>query len=153
MRLVSLYLIPFPEELSQSINSPVESQRQQRGRHAKAANAVTFKPSIPLCLCGASRVFELQLLPSLLHVLQVDISSGCSSQEGILAAFDQGGMNWGNIGIFSCPFACASNQEYVVVQESVDEKPSELPKQTIIRNVLVPEDARFDDENDDVELC
>jgi hypothetical protein len=52
-------------------------------------------------------------------------------------------MDWGNICVFSCPNFCNSEHEYVVVQES-DDQPSE-PRQIMQGDVVVKEDAKFDD--------
>lgn len=90
---------------------------------------------IPACVCGAERTFEFQLMPAILHHLRVD-DFGHDSRElrGTLPAkaddsnhhsksalsepiICRAGMEWGAIGIWSCPNACAlSNQEFVVVQ-------------------------------------
>jgi hypothetical protein len=110
---------------------------------------------IPPCACGAERVFETQLLSSLLHVLEVDkhapTEAGTSAASGLGAAYEQGGMNWGNIAIYSCPNVCAAEQEFVVVQDS-DERPSQ-PRGAYEDDaaVLIPDDATFggDDDDDD----
>jgi len=116
---------------------------------------------IPPCACGAQRVFETQLLPSLLHVLEVDKyadeaaadngrATTTTSTTG-LAAFDSGGMNWGNICVYSCPAACGDvDTEYVVVQDSVDERPTR--RSAAYENdaaVLIPEDSKYDENDDD----
>jgi hypothetical protein len=110
---------------------------------------------IPPCACGAERVFETQLLSSLLHVLEVDKHAptdvGSSTASGLVAAYEQGGMNWGNIAVYSCPNVCAAEEEYVVVQDS-DERPSQ-PRGAYEDDaaVLIPDDATFggDDDDDD----
>jgi hypothetical protein len=102
--------------------------------------------SIPTCTCGASRVFEVQLLPSLLHVLQVDKYADATS-TGLDAAYEQGGMDWGNIAIYSCPNACSADEEYVVIQGS-DERPTQNSAFQGDTDVLIPEDSKFDDGDD-----
>jgi hypothetical protein len=110
---------------------------------------------IPPCACGAERVFETQLLSSLLHVLEVDKHApadvGGSTASGLGAAYEQGGMNWGNIAIYSCPNVCAAEQEFVVVQDS-DERPSQPRGAYEDDAALIPDDATFggnDDDDDD----
>jgi Programmed cell death protein 2, C-terminal putative domain len=113
------------------------------------------KPIPPCSSCGASRVFELQLLPSLLHVLEVDkhASTSNSSDSPLLrSAYDNGGMDWGNIAIYSCPnAACKSTEEYCVVQDSVDERPTDQQRVMGQGDVVIQEDAKFDDDDDELE--
>jgi pre-rRNA-processing protein TSR4 len=73
------------------------------------------------CSCGAKRIFECQLLPSLLHVLQVDKHSGAS--ESGIGNLMSTGMNWGSVAVFTCPDSCDQNKEVLVIQKSVDEQP------------------------------
>jgi hypothetical protein len=68
--------------------------------------------------------------------------------SGIEAAFNEGGMNWGNIGVYTCSKGCHSLRDYVIVQESVDEQPSE-PKQIVQGDLVVKEDTKFDDDDFD----
>jgi hypothetical protein len=119
-------------------------------------NQSTVSPHlIPPCACGAERVFEAQLLSSLLHVLEVDkhapTDADSSAASGLGAAYEQGGMNWGNIAVYSCPNVCSAEEEYVVVQDS-DERPSQ-PRGAYEddADVLIPDDATFggDDDDDD----
>jgi hypothetical protein len=119
-------------------------------------NQSTSSPRlIPPCACGAERVFETQLLSSLLHVLEVDkhappTDAGTSTASGLGAAYEQGGMNWGNIAIYSCPNVCAAELEFVVVQDS-DERPSQPRGAYEDDAALIPDDATFggDDDDDD----
>lgn len=109
---------------------------------------------VPPCpCCGAVRVFEFQLVPSILHLLEVDKLSApttnSSSERQGLAAFEAGGMNWGNIAVFSCPQVCAAEQEYVLIQQSIDDRPSEPRENFQQGDVLIQEDSRFDDDEDD----
>ncbi len=62
---------------------------------------------IPKCICGATRVFELQLLPTILLHYDVDIDS----------------VDWATIVIYSCPDSCnKSDREWACIQmpDSVD---------------------------------
>ena len=121
-------------------------------------NKVATLEPIPNCPCGAARVFEFQILPSLLHVLDVDkyAKKGASSvgdSMGLATAFEQGGMNWGNIAIYSCPKACSySDQEYVVVQDSLDERPI-VPTRALrpsdTQPVVIQENTKFNDSDDE----
>ena len=71
--------------------------------------------SIPACpLCGAARRFEFQILPLLLHFMQVDASSPDSIDFGSIAVFTC--SNSCNITTPAAPSAYA--EEYVWVQPS-----------------------------------
>lgn len=129
------------------VESPSEEKRniKQRAKaKKKTATQITVEPSIPPCPCGAPRLFEVQVLPSILHVLEVDKAS----PGGDLGSLYNNGMNWGNICIYSCPKSCnLSDSEYVVVQESVDEKPAE--HRQALQDVVIQEDSKFMDDEDD----
>ena len=111
-------------------------------------------PQIPSCPCGAKRKFEFQIMPSALHILNVDEFSTTAvatdkKDDTIESMFQSSGMNWGVIAIYSCPHSCnASNQEYVVIQKSNDDKPT-LKKLIPIETYM--ETSKEDDESDDVE--
>jgi hypothetical protein len=91
-------------------------------------------------------VFEFQVLPSLLHVLDVDghaTAVGASGKEDknddddVLDIINNGGMSWGSIAVYSCPLSCNdSREEFVVVLEAVDDAPTR-------------KDAENRDDNDD----
>jgi len=96
---------------------------------SQTAAAATELP-IPLCACGSRRIFEFQILPSLLHLLDVDRYSGDDEAAAggnitnIERLLSGGGMNWGNIAVFTCSNVNCSvktkRDEYVVVQASVE---------------------------------
>jgi Programmed cell death protein 2, C-terminal putative domain len=105
-------------------------------------------------------VFEMQILPSLLHVLAVDkyappVTTGTNIAGARIA---QGGMNFGNIAIYTCSKACdASDSALAVVQESVDDcelpvdyKPSASMAQAHdpFAPVVIDENAQFDVDED-----
>jgi len=98
---------------------------------------------IPRCQCGSPRVFEAQILPSLLHVLDVDRHSvsakgdsvgGKCPSSSLEKIYSEGGMNWGNIAVYTCSKGCSNGEsgaplkEYVVVQRSVDGQLSSPPR-------------------------
>jgi pre-rRNA-processing protein TSR4 len=93
-------------------------------------NSKTGEPfwKVPTCACGSEHVFEFQLLPSLLHVLEVDKYSGSKSKDGEEGLGDllSNGMNWGSVAVFTCPNSCENCEDVLVIQESVDERP-EIP--------------------------
>jgi pre-rRNA-processing protein TSR4 len=108
--------IPSPPNNTSNKKSTT-AQPMENGRH------------VPRCPgCGSARIFEVQLLPSSLHVLEVDQYSGESSdsskpQSGINALLSTG-MNWGSVAMYTCP-ACplGTHDEHLVIQKSVDEMP------------------------------
>ena len=108
-----------------------------RGNHPNGGGGF---PAVPPCACGSKRIFEVELLPSILFVLDVDAYAQAmqGNNGGRMAAsvalnevekkmndkFDNGGMDWGALAIYSCPESCDMNrEEYVVVQKSVDGTP------------------------------
>jgi hypothetical protein len=135
--------------------SPVLSPEQQENAQSTSKKNVKMGKlqSIPACGCGAPRVFEFQVLPSLLHVLEVDKHCDSPSDKltGLEAAYAHSGMNFGNIAVYTCSKACdSSNTEYVVVQDSVDEVPiQQRGVVTTLEPVVIDEGMKFDDEDDD----
>lgn len=136
-----------PVESSNSTEEKKHIQQRAKAKKQNAARNRNVVPLIPPCRCGAPRVFEVQILPSLLHVLEVDKASTSPGDD--LGSLYNNGMNWGNICIYSCPRACQqSDSEFVVVQESVDEKPAEA-RQATQDVVVIQEDSKFVDDEDD----
>lgn len=81
---------------------------------------------IPKCgSCGEERVFEFQVVPSLLHTLGVDRNGS-------------DGMNWGNIAVYSC--ACDA---FCVIQDAVDERPTGPRRQMTDEAVFIPDGTQF----------
>ena len=109
--------------------------------------------TIPKCSCGADRVFQLQVVPQILHILQVDKRAEKSaSQESTEQtskesaswdpkSFSSGGMNFGNLAIYSCSLGadCPTKESdcVVVVQDSVDEGPAETAVLNMDEDCLV----------------
>ena len=72
---------------------------------------------IPPCSCGAERQFEYQIMPSLLHVLEVDKHAtqnqdNPSDLDAIMSA-DYGGMNWGTIAVYTCPKTDCCTEDFL----------------------------------------
>jgi pre-rRNA-processing protein TSR4 len=110
-----LWSIPLPPK----IDSTGGRKHSKPKKNAKSITAPF--PPIPPCSCGANRVFEFQLLPSLLHVLDVDSvnSNNDDDNDNIMDLSSIGGMNWGSIAVYSCPESCdESREEFLIVQES-----------------------------------
>jgi pre-rRNA-processing protein TSR4 len=108
-----LWSIPLPPKTN--FNGGSKQQKPKK-------NTITTAPFpiIPPCSCGSERVFEFQLLPSLLHTLDVDAAN--SNKDDEIDKTDltlMGGMNWGSIAVYSCPESCdESREEFLIVQES-----------------------------------
>ena len=101
--------------------------------------------NIPRCICGSKRTFEFQLMPSILHLLDVDSfckedNTTASTEVGRLNIEDvlcknKGGMNWGVIAIYSCSNSCyESTEEFVIVQESADANPVKKKVEVMVDN-------------------
>eukprot|EP00980_Cylindrotheca_fusiformis_P004197 scaffold912_cov119-Cylindrotheca_fusiformis.AAC.13 len=108
----------------------IPSSNNNNNNNSSESKGTTKEPywTVPPCSCGATRLFECQLLPSLLHVLEVDKFAGGSNNttsnngsediHGLLS----NGMNWGSIAVFTCPNNCdETEEEALVIQKTVDE--------------------------------
>ena len=105
----------------------------QKGKRGGQSRDLSF-PNVPFCKCGARREFECQLMPSILHTVNVDKYARKSlkytrrSKNGndldIILSKNVGGMNWGTIAVYSCSDSCdCEREEFIVVQESADGNP------------------------------
>jgi len=110
-----------------SIPTPLTpiGKKGRRSRDTKFPNN-----DIPQCVCGSKRTFEFQLMPSILHLLDVDsyceesTSDSTSLNIEDVLSKNKGGMNWGVIAVYSCSNSCfESTEEFVIVQESADANP------------------------------
>lgn len=122
--------------------TPTTNVTSSSKRRGKRPQQVSSFPSVPPCPCGAKREFEFQLMPSILHVLNVDkyatignridLPTSRNEKDEILGTFSSGGMNWGTIAVYSCSVSCGEfREEYVVVQESVDGDPKRMDMKVI----------------------
>ena len=111
-----------------------------KGENGHQSKDLTF-PNIPPCSCGSHRAFECQLMPSVLHILDVDkYAPKEDSQQSLqrdveierILSKNSGGMNWGTIAVYSCAMSCeSSTDEFVVVQEPADG----VPKKRALKEV------------------
>ncbi|KDO28272.1 hypothetical protein SPRG_06323 [Saprolegnia parasitica CBS 223.65] len=78
------------------------------------------KIDVPPCPCGASRVFELQLVPTTNYFLNVEKYAHETHTEGAGIVLG-GGMDWQTVLVWSCPDSCTrSHEEFVYVQPVTD---------------------------------
>ena len=141
---------------NKTTNTKVSFQQQKKNKK----NAPPPTLVIPPCsCCGAERRFEFQLMPSMLHVLEVDKHATATTNhegsddratnlEDIMSA-DYGGMNWGVVAVYTCPNGsgdggCSSKEEILVVQASVDATPQKRSVAPSDVPVYIPEDQTFD---------
>jgi len=124
-----------------------KDKTKRRMNHADGKN--NFFPEIPKCNCGSERVFEFQLMPGLLHALDVDNHAQKQDETNstkkekqtldqiMFNEYENGGMNWGVIAVYTCQKSCSHNsKEFLVVQCSVEGTPE---KRVVIDNSNVDE--------------
>jgi hypothetical protein len=104
---------------------------EPKGKNGRRHRDFNF-PLVPPCPCGSERLFEFQVMPAVLHTLDVDrykVSKHGSDSDNkgtieMVMDKEEGGMNWGAIAVYSCAASCElSREEFVVVQESGDGVP------------------------------
>jgi Programmed cell death protein 2, C-terminal putative domain len=146
----------------------------------RSVNCYGYEQSIPVCNhCGTELRFELQIVPSILHILNVDAYTVENDKSTPCTMIDDdtksnysynstGGMDWGNIVVYACPnvTSCRSTDVYCIIQDSVDHihsinaKPDKnnhnttplMPQQqqnNTVTAVVIPEGSKFDDDDDD----
>ena len=103
----------------QQTNTPKSNQRYSKSNKKQGAASSYQVPTVPACICGSQRVFEFQLLPSMLHILDVDSSAG--ELNDLMDISRIGGMNWGSIAVYSCPNSCNQSREEVCIVQNGDE--------------------------------
>jgi len=119
-----LWSIPLPPK-----------QHQHKSNNKQKKNNKPHKapfPETPNCSCGAKRLFEFQILPSLLHVLDVDSHATQGSKAMNMDVDDlisTGGMDWGCIAVYSCSESCEqSREEFIIVQKAIGDEPVKKAK-------------------------
>jgi hypothetical protein len=127
-----LLFSPLPKE-------NVQREKGLRGSDPAKAQAIL---SIPDCSCGSPREFECQLMPSLLHLLDVDKRSMNNAVGKIDELMTTGGMNWGTIAIYTCKANCDNGEDFLIVQDSVDGSPKK-------RTGATEDSMVTNDDNDD----
>ena len=104
-------------------------------------------------------------MPSLLHVLDVDKharskqsepSTDASIDELMRREYENGGMNWGTIVLYTCKDCCKSREDFLVVQDSVDGQPEKRAGPTadaMVTDACDDNDEEYadDDTNNDLE--
>ena len=115
-----------------------KGRQKQRaaGRHTQKGGSEHSFPRVQSCACGRERIFELEVLPSVLFSLNVDMhaqthpqptsnGSKTTKEDGMEQKMNNGGMDWGALVVYSCPDSCdMSREEFVVAQSSVDGTPT-----------------------------
>ena len=120
--------------------------------------------NVPKCsCCGEQRKLELQVLPSILDVLEVDKWQAGGKEKAEIRnsmALDDllsNGVNFGSIAVFTCPNASCEIQEkeaFVVIQKSVDVLPEqkEQTSKTDVKDSTAASMAVVEDLDDDAEF-
>jgi hypothetical protein len=120
--------------------------------------------NVPNCsCCGEQRKLELQVLPSILDVLEVDKWQAGGKEKAEIRnpmALDDllsNGINFGSIAVFTCPNASCEIQEkeaFVVIQESVDVLPEkkEQTNKIAVKDSTAASMAVVEDLDDDAEF-
>ena len=148
-------------------SSSSKNQNSVASTKTKKKNEIYgYEEPVPTCCdCGTQLRFELQILPSILHVLNVDDFAVAEDNTTATATGSGGGMDWGNICIYTCPnqiSACRSNDAFCIIQDSIDQihlpnnnntnknmPQQSLPPAASAAAIVIPEDAQFDQEDDD----
>jgi pre-rRNA-processing protein TSR4 len=131
-------------------SAPLPKQPQQAKKGHNNKQVTTDDPlAVPNCTCGAKRIFECQLMPSLLHVLEVEkhapdskAPSATDTMADILnREFVNGGLNWGAMAIYTCVDSCeSSREEFVIMQNSIDGMPERRGDGNMVVAVQMDED-------------
>ena len=133
---VPIWSIPL-DVPSSSNKKKKKDKNSAKSNSDDAASAATSSTVVPPCKCGAQRIFQFQLLPSLLHVLKVDQFSEGTAEKSTtpsaatsgISALLSGGMDWGAVAVYSCSNSCSScKEDYLLIQETVDELP-DIPRE------------------------
>ncbi|KAL9188712.1 hypothetical protein ACHAXT_007090 [Thalassiosira profunda] len=111
-----LWSVPLPPKHS----GKQQSRSKQQKAKKKAQKPYSPMPDVPNCVCGAERVFEVQLIPSLLHALDVDSYANDVAADGdVMDLISTGGMNWGSCAVYSCSQSCEQcREEFIIYQDS-----------------------------------
>jgi hypothetical protein len=115
--------------------APLLSDRSAKMLHIAKQEHEKKPSSIMTCPCGRTRVFECQLMPSSLHLLQVETlmphpknngAIGNSNAAAASVVAENNGdnsnksmapMDWDVIAIYSCPDSCDKSTEEIVIVE------------------------------------
>lgn len=140
------------------------NKKSTKSHHSSSRHLGGVEQPVPPCTaCGSPREFEFQLVPPLLHVLQVDkYASGGGSPNSAssgIACYQQGGMDWGNIAVYACsnPACCGGGpiNEFCVVQDSLDDRLSPdgrgMRQQRLLPQgeAVIPDNTHFEDDDGD----
>lgn len=124
--MANVYFRPPPR------SSGAVSQGKRRGWPSSGKTITANNNSetqIPPCACGAPRIFECQVLPSVLHVLDVDKHvvqlSSAKGKDEWGEWYSTGGMDFGSVAIYACSNTetCTEAENFVVVQDTTDDQP------------------------------
>lgn len=84
--------------------------------------------SIPQCIhCGGSCVFELQLLPQIIYLLQEGLKTATAASDPILKGITLPVVEYGTVLVYTCKESCWNDEcnqfckENLIVQQ-VDER-------------------------------
>jgi len=127
---VPLWSIPLPPSNAAKAQHTRSKQQQHKSKKKNSQKVYSPVPDVPKCVCGAARVFEIQILPSILHALDVDSYASTGAEQNddddVMDLFSSGGMNWGSVAVYSCSQSCdESRDEFLIVQEAVGDAPIE----------------------------
>ena len=168
------YSLASPTPTTNHPSKANHNKKQSKTQQQQQAEQQQQPIVIPPCPnCATPRRLEFQLMPSLLHVLEVDkhalATSASSSQQqqqqptttneddpnnhnlDVIMSADYGGMNWGVIAVYTCPNCVSSasstatwRDEFLVVQASIDEIPCKRIVTPSNQPVFIKNDETFD---------
>jgi hypothetical protein len=97
-------LLKFKRAIKSNPNQVLRYQKGGKPLWISSKHVPSSESDIPPCeYCGAARIFEFQVMPQLLNVLQLDETPTLKAGEAPVAAAS---IDWGVLAIYTCSRRC-----------------------------------------------